>query len=203
MGTNPTHGLSKDRLYSRWKAMRARCYNDKSINYKNYGAKGVKICTEWRDSPQSFIEWAINNGFKEGLTLDRHPNKLGDYSPSNCRWVTQAENNNSKSNHILITVNGETKNAAQWSKITGISATLIRDRFLKGWSHDDCINVAPRSQRSDGVKAKRKLAPTDVIKILNSTESPRALSEKFKVCLGTIYNIKSGLIWKHLTHINT
>ena len=75
-----THGLSKTALHSRWRAMRQRCQNDKHPKYKDYGGRGIQVCEEWDESFESFYQWAIANGYKEGLHLDRINNDAG-YSP--------------------------------------------------------------------------------------------------------------------------
>lgn len=88
-----------------WK-MKERCYNPKSLSYINYGAVGITMCDEWKNSYNEFKTWAENNGYKEDimpngrnrLTLDRIDNSKG-YYPSNCRWVTQKEQQNNKRNN--------------------------------------------------------------------------------------------------------
>lgn len=88
-----------------WK-MKERCYNPKSLSYINYGAVGITMCDEWKNSYNEFKTWAENNGYKEDimpngrnrLTLDRIDNSKG-YCPSNCRWVTQKEQQNNKRNN--------------------------------------------------------------------------------------------------------
>lgn len=77
-------------LYGTWKGMRARCHNPKNISYKNYGGRGITICKEWDDF-KVFYNWAINNGYKHRLQLDR-VNNDGNYEPSNCQFISQKEN---------------------------------------------------------------------------------------------------------------
>lgn len=66
-----------------------RCYNPKSSNYYKYGARGVSVCDSWKHSFKSFHDWAVNNGYEAGLSIDRE-NVYEGYSPDNCRWVTQS-----------------------------------------------------------------------------------------------------------------
>lgn len=86
-----THGLSQTRLHGIWRAMKGRCYTPKNSSYPNYGAKGISVCAEWRDSFEAFHKWAMSNGYLESLTIDRKDSR-GNYEPSNCRWVTQQVN---------------------------------------------------------------------------------------------------------------
>lgn len=89
--TRTLNGLSKHPLYGTWWSMKERCYSAKHPSYDNYGGRGIKISSEWFDDFISFYDWAIKNGYKEGLSIDRIDND-GDYSPRNCQWITIAEN---------------------------------------------------------------------------------------------------------------
>jgi hypothetical protein len=94
-----THGLSKTKLYSIISAMIQRTSNQKSKDYKDYGERGIVVCDEWKLNKDKFIKWSIDNGYSEGLSIDRI-NVNGNYEPSNCRWadaVTQA--NNKRAHH--------------------------------------------------------------------------------------------------------
>lgn len=94
-----THGFAShkkyDKLYHTWNGMKYRCYNKKGKNYKNYGARGIKVCDEWLRDFMAFREWSLANGFAENLTIDRI-DVDGNYEPDNCRWVTVAEQNRNK-----------------------------------------------------------------------------------------------------------
>jgi len=82
---------SKHPLYVVLEGMKARCYNKNSPSYKHYGGRGISICAGWVDDRRSFVAWALENGYEKGLTIDRIDND-GNYEPSNCRFVTRAEN---------------------------------------------------------------------------------------------------------------
>jgi len=88
---NTKHGDSGARLNRIWKAIKTRCYNKNSKDYKWYGSKGITVCQEWKHSYTVFKEWAINNGYSDELTIDRIDSSLG-YSPDNCRWIPHSEN---------------------------------------------------------------------------------------------------------------
>lgn len=83
-----THGMSKSKTYSVWSAMIRRCYNKNSTTYKWYGARGIKVCDAWRDFSVFLRDMGVS---PDGLEIDRIDNN-GNYEPSNCRWVTHAEN---------------------------------------------------------------------------------------------------------------
>lgn len=91
---NPTkHGHLKNnsKLYHVFVSMKQRCYNPNSDRWYCYGAKNIRVCEEWVGDVSRFIEWALENGYKEGLSIDRIDPKK-DYSPDNCRWLTRADN---------------------------------------------------------------------------------------------------------------
>jgi hypothetical protein len=87
-----THGMSRTKLYSVWLSMKNRCVNSNDKSYKNYGGKGVIVCKSWRDDYQAFFDWSMENGYREGLSIDRI-NTDGNYEPSNCRWTDRLTQN--------------------------------------------------------------------------------------------------------------
>lgn len=111
-------------IYWAWKSMKQRCKNPKCKAYKNYGARGIKVCTEW-EKFEPFLDWCLKNGYQEGLDLDRRNNN-GNYCPENCRWISRKENVNNRRNTIFLEVNGEKLPETVLSEKLGIDRALIK-----------------------------------------------------------------------------
>lgn len=135
---NRTHGLSNFRPYYVWKDMKRRCYDKTRPEYKNYGGRGIKICTEWLNSVEKFCEWARKSGYKKGLTIERVNNNM-DYCPENCKWVSMKEQLNNNRRNNFLKINGITKTISQWSQKTGIKYDTLWSRVNKGYSDVDLI----------------------------------------------------------------
>lgn len=87
---NTTHNMTHTRLYRIYKGMIGRCYYTCTDRYNAYGGRGITVCDEWKNDKTKFFEWALKNGYKENLTIDRI-DVNGNYEPNNCRWVTMVE----------------------------------------------------------------------------------------------------------------
>lgn len=129
----------KKRLIVIRHSMYCRCYYPTTNGYERYGGRGIKICEDWINNPDSFYSWAINNGYKKGLTLDRI-DVNGNYEPSNCRWVTKEVQDNNRRNNRKITYKGEIKTLSQWSKEYNINIVTLSDRLKSGMSIDEALN---------------------------------------------------------------
>lgn len=122
------HGLTtggKPRTFIIWNGMKARCYNPNAISYKSYGARGIKVCDEWLGEHgfKNFHNWAIKNGYKDELEIDRIENE-GNYEPSNCQWISKQENREKQRKTRYFEINGERLNISQWCKKLGISKSI-------------------------------------------------------------------------------
>lgn len=134
---------TSSRLYSIWRHMKERCYNENHVAFNSYGGRGISVCEQWKTDFTSFKEWALENGYSSDLTIDR-VNNNGNYSPQNCRWATRIQQqNNTRANHLL-TFNGETHSFAEWSRITGINRITIRSRIRMGWTEEEALTRPPR-----------------------------------------------------------
>lgn len=128
---NTKHGMAQQGsphpVYDIWYTMLRRCENPNNSAYKYYGGRGIAVCEEWHDV-QVFIDWALANGWKRGLTIDRIDND-GNYEPSNCRWATPKEQaRNRRSNH-LIAFNGKTQCLTDWAEETGVKWQTLVSRI--------------------------------------------------------------------------
>lgn len=143
---NRTHGETDSRLYNIWHDMKARCGRSKDACFYRYGGRGISICEEWRNSFESFYEWAIHNGYSDELTIDRIDNN-GNYEPGNCRWVDIKTQSNNKSNNRLITVNGETHTVSEWAELLNSRPQTIFERLRRGWSEFNAVTIPVRTIR--------------------------------------------------------
>lgn len=133
-----THGDYGSSLHKCWQHMKQRCNNENIKGYHNWGGRGITYTPEWEEY-EPFKDWALSNGYEEGLTIDRIDND-GNYEPSNCRWATRQEQANNFRPNVLITVNGRTETAAEWSRITGVNHGTILWRSRNGFTGGDIIS---------------------------------------------------------------
>ena len=90
-GATIAGGYTKE--YLAWQNMKKRCYDKKSKDYHNYGARGIKVCDEWLHDFSKFIEDVgyCQNKIYSFDSIDSNKN----YTKDNCRWIdklTQARN---------------------------------------------------------------------------------------------------------------
>ena len=146
----PTSTPEGRRLHKTWESLHRRCVEPSDALYPYTGAKGVRVCGEWVEFAP-FLEWAIESGAKPGLCLVRR-NRQGDYSRTNCEWVTRAEASRRtaaptkpRRSRTPIAAFGEDKGVVAWSKDPrcSVSATTISARLAKGWPTESAI-TAPR-----------------------------------------------------------
>lgn len=128
---NYKHGGKGTKLYNVWRAMRKRCSLKTDAHYKRYGGRGISVCEDWQ-SFLAFKQWANENGYKEGLTIDRIDNN-GDYCPENCRWVDRKTQANNLEVTVKIKVIDTEKTLHEWADFLGINPYTLYDRLRAGW----------------------------------------------------------------------
>lgn len=117
-------------IYNSWQSMKSRCYNVSNPDYHNYGGRGVRICDEWRNNFQNFLNWSIKNGWQEGLQIDK--DVKGDgllYSPETCQWVTPEQNCNNRRCCPKFFFKGDKYTISQLSRLTGVNYKLLYRRI--------------------------------------------------------------------------
>ena len=137
---NKTHGHSNPlrsntieyKTYMAWKSMLSRCYNENQVSYDRYGARGITVCDEWKNSYENFLnDMGLLPDFN--MQIDRIDND-GNYNKSNCRWATREQQANNKSNNRVITYNNESLTLQQWATKVGIKRGTIAKRLNTGCS---------------------------------------------------------------------
>lgn len=129
-----THGLSNHPLFTTWGKMKQRCYDITHKQFKNYGARGVRICKEWLNNFKSFYDWCIENGWQKGLQIDKDiiPERLGIpallYSPEMCLIVTNKINQNTKRNSVKYFIDGVYLTMPQIAEKYSLKATSLVHR---------------------------------------------------------------------------
>ena len=146
-----THGLSKNKIYFIWCSMKDRCYRQNSNDYLNYGGRGITICDEWKNDFKTFYQWAINNGYKEGLTIERI-NVNDNYKPSNCTWIENALQSKNKTNSHYLTYNDKTQIIEDWAKEMKLNnGATISGRLKRGWSIEEALTTPLGQKRKSSI----------------------------------------------------
>lgn len=136
-GNIKSHGMSGSRLYHIWAGMMDRCNNPNNRRYKDYGGRGIKVYKRWEDN-NIFFKWAINNGYKDELTLERN-NVNGNYTPFNCSWKTMLEQSRNTRSNFNIEINGITKCLSEWCEHFNVNYKRTHSRIKRGWRIDENI----------------------------------------------------------------
>jgi hypothetical protein len=142
--SSTTHGMHATRTYSTWLSMNKRCHDQNNPSYGRYGGSGIAVCQKWRDSFEAF--YADMGERPAGTSLDRYPNKQGNYEPGNCRWATLEEQGRNKTNNAVVAVGGIEKCVAEWAKLHGISRHVVRERLRLGWTPERAFTTPVQSR---------------------------------------------------------
>ena len=150
---SPKYDVIDKRLRGIWEGIKRRCLNEKCSCFNRYGGRGITICDEWLDF-NKFAKWALSNGYRKDLTIDRIDNNKG-YEPSNCRWITTKEQQFNKRNNKRFFHDGKNLTLPEWSEILHISLdTLVSRIYTRGWNVERAL-TEPVHTQSRNKKAKR------------------------------------------------
>ena len=146
---NTTHGMTGHPLLNIWRHMVQRTTNPKDEAYPLYGGRGIKMYKPWLKSSSSFIKWALSNGYRRGLTIDRINNNKG-YNPRNCRWVNMKVQSRNRRNNHYIMFGGHFFCIAEWAELLGISQYTISRRLRLGWTAEKALTTPVRRTKACG-----------------------------------------------------
>ena len=131
---NKTHNMTNSRLYRIYRHIKERCFNPNSKSYKYYGSCGIVMCNEWKNDFMNFYNWAMSNGYRNDLTIERI-DVNDDYCSENCKWIPQKEQSKNRRNVHLITFNGKTQSLTDWSNELNINFNTLYQRIIiSKWS---------------------------------------------------------------------
>lgn len=148
------HGLGSVPEYEIWCSMKKRCQNKNCKAYKNYGARGIKVCERWNNSFEAFLE-DMGSRPSPLHSLDRIDNNRG-YEPANCRWATDKEQGRNKRDTTMITIRGERRPLIEWCEVLGTNYRTAKNRLRKGWSEEAALMTEPlRCRRYPKVPSSR------------------------------------------------
>lgn len=159
----PIHGHcingTSSPTYRVWYSMLSRCENKKNKRYSSYGGRGITVCERWR----TFDNFLSDMGVRpDGKSIDRIDNEKG-YSPENCRWATNVEQQRNKSNNHLVTHNGLTKTLVEWAEYVGMRQMKLVQRLHWGWEFADAIkNELVRNPKRNITQSNNKTGCTGV-----------------------------------------
>lgn len=125
---SPEEKNTGTRLYAIWQGIKRRTLTKTNPRYADYGGRGITICDEWKDDFEAFRDWALANGYRDDLSIDRK-DVNGNYEPSNCHWATDLEQGNNTRRNRRIEYNGEVHTLTEWAKIKGMKLTTLSARI--------------------------------------------------------------------------
>ena len=124
------HGMYGTRTYRIWMLMHQRCSNPKSTSYPFYGALGVRVCGAWATFERFFADMGECPG--DAHSLDRFPDRKGNYEANNCRWATKIQQaRNTKANR-WIEFNGSRRTLAEWCELLDLPYGRTKARLKAG-----------------------------------------------------------------------
>lgn len=140
-------------LWYRWNGIKKRCLCEHDARYHEYGGRGIRMCAEWQESFDNFADWALANGFREDLTIER-VDVNGDYCPENCCWIPRKEQAFNKRDTIWINYHGRKVQLKKLCDEKGLHYDAIHNRIVaKGWDHEKAIDT-PLQSNEESLRGK-------------------------------------------------
>ena len=156
------HGRCGTPEYVSWMAMITRCTNPNQPHWKNYGGRGITVCERWRNSFEAFLE-DMGEMSDKNMSIDRFPDKNGNYEQGNCRWATDKEQALNRRGNVRLTFYGKEMSLQAWASISHVKPNVIIQRLRLGWPEKDAVwTVTRKGQVFTGVRGPRKTTASSV-----------------------------------------
>lgn len=182
--------------YKIWQSMKQRCTNTNRSTYKYYGGRGISVCTEWRNSFDSFLR-DIGHRPSPYHQIDRIDNNKG-YSKDNCRWTTRDENLKNRSCTLYGVVNGEKLSAKEISSKYRLPYSAVKFRLKAGFTGADLVSPFLNPQNGDN-NNQAKLTKSKAVEIRAKYSNgifSTTLAKEYGVSVQTILNVVNFKTWK-------
>ena len=130
------HGGTKTCEYYTYNHMKSRCYRKENPKYKNYGMRGIRVCSRWLGR-NGFANFLLDMGKKPSPkhTIERVDND-GNYCPENCVWIIAELQAKNKTTTLRLSVCGKRMNQAELASVVGVSPHAIEYHRLLGKTAD-------------------------------------------------------------------
>lgn len=125
---NFKHGMTRKSIYRSWQEMTGRCLKPTHPAFKDYGGRGITICSNWIGNFEAF--WRDMGNKPHGTSLDRIDNN-GPYCPTNCRWASAKQQANNRRSNAVYVFNGVAHTISEWADIHGIDQCRLRRRLCE------------------------------------------------------------------------
>lgn len=130
MGRPKKNYDTQGREYRAWSALKSRCQNPNDHHYKNWGGRGIKVCSSW----QVFENFLADMGeCPDGMTIERKDNN-GDYEPGNCVWATMRTQRRNTRQNVFLSHVGKTLTVTDWAELLGVPRGVLFQRLRHGWT---------------------------------------------------------------------
>lgn len=136
----PSHGMARTPEYRSWSHMKSRCANPKDPDWKMYGGRGIAVCERWTSSFLAFLEDVGLRPSSEH-SLDRFPDRDGNYEPGNVRWANPTEQSRNRDWGTFVEHDGDKVRLSILAEGAGLTAGTIRRRIARGWKLETALSV--------------------------------------------------------------
>lgn len=192
------HGMSDTRIYRTWADMIQRCHNRNKAGYKNYGARGISVCTEWQTFA-GFYAWAMQSGYDDSLTIDRI-DVNGHYTPENCRWATREMQDNNKRTNVFVEIHGQKLTLSQAARKYDVTFKQMRHRYMVGERGEKLLEPGKKGSKRTGPRNSplKKLTATGIAEVKwlarHTDLFQSEIAERYGVSQNLVSKIKRGEI---------